>query len=177
MMARSTVSALVALLAGLGLGACGAADQHRLGAGSPAPDFAAATLAGEPVALSDLRGNAVVLNIWATWCPPCREEMPGLEQLHRTYADEGLRVVGVSIDGRSGAGEIQRFVDETALTFTILHDPDERVTRAFRTVGVPETILIDREGRVVQRWIGKIDPMAESITAPVREALRGKEAG
>jgi peroxiredoxin len=158
--------------AGMLFAACeGISDRAAGTVGTPAPEYAAATIAGDTVALADLRGQAVVLNIWATWCPPCREEMPGLEELHQTYADQGLRVVGVSIDGRSATGEIQRFVDDTSLTFTILHDPEERITRAFRTVGVPETILIDREGRVVQRWIGKIDPMADAITGPVRGAL------
>jgi cytochrome c biogenesis protein CcmG, thiol:disulfide interchange protein DsbE len=153
-------------------GAC--SDAPRPGvptAGEPAPAFAAPLLGGDTLSLADLRGQTVVLNIWATWCPPCREEMPALEQLHQQYAADGLQVVGVSIDSRAAATEVRRFLDDNAISFTILHDADERVTRAFRTAGVPETFLIDREGRVVKRWIGKIDPQSEEIQRLVRETL------
>lgn len=152
--------------------ACG--ESPRAGvptAGEPAPAFAAPLLGGDTLALADLRGQTVVLNIWATWCPPCREEMPGLEALHQQYAGDGLQVVGVSIDSRAAATEVRRFLDDNQISFTILHDADERVTRAFRTAGVPETFLIDREGRVVKRWIGKIDPQSEEIQTLVRETL------
>lgn len=163
---------LMVLLAAATSAACG--DEVRAGGatvGEPAPAYAAPMLAGDTVSLADLRGDAVVLNVWATWCPPCREEMPGLQALQEQFADQGLRVVAVSIDSRSAAGEVRDFVESNGITFTILHDADERVTRTFRAVGVPETYLIDREGRLVRRWIGKIDPQAEPIQAAVREAL------
>jgi peroxiredoxin len=159
-------------LALLLLGAC--SEEARSGmvaAGNPAPQYAAPLLGGDTVSLAALRGEVVVLNIWATWCPPCREEMPGLQALHDTYGAHGLRVLGVSIDNASAAPEVRRFLDENAISFTILHDADETVTRTFRTLGVPETFLIDREGQLVKRWTGKIDPMSESVRGPVREAL------
>jgi peroxiredoxin len=176
MMASRAVrwSALLALL----FGATACAEEARTGAvaaGKPAPAFAAPELGGDTISLAMLAGEVVVLNIWATWCPPCREEMPGLQELHETYAAHGLRVVGVSIDAARDAPEIRRFLDDNDISFTILHDADEQVTRAFRTIGVPETFLIDREGRLVQRWLGKIDPMAESVRGPVREALGIRE--
>jgi peroxiredoxin len=143
--------------------------------GEPAPAYAAPTMAGDTLSLADLRGDVVVLNIWATWCPPCREEMPGLEALQQRYAAEGLHVIGVSIDGRNAAGEVRSFLESNGITFTILHDADERVTRVFRTMGVPETYLIDREGRLVRRWIGKIDAESETIRSAVREALAGEQ--
>jgi peroxiredoxin len=156
------------------LAGCGTQEfPVRVAVGEPAPEFAAATLDGDTISLASLRGDAVVLNIWATWCAPCREEMPALDALQRQYADEGLRVIGVSIDGRGAASEVASFLERNGIDFTILHDPDERVTRTFRTIGVPETFLIDRDGRVVERWIGKIDPAAEPIQAAVREALAG----
>jgi peroxiredoxin len=154
--------------------ACSEGTRPATGAvGQPAPEYAAPTLDGELMALADLRGQTVLLNIWATWCPPCREEMPGLEALQRQYADQGLHVIGVSIDGRNAAGEVRQFLESNGITFTILHDADERVTRTFRTMGVPETYLIDRDGRVVKRWIGKIDTESETIQSAVREALAG----
>jgi peroxiredoxin len=162
------------LLALLVAAACSGDARPSSGAvGEPAPEYAAPTLDGEMLALGDLRGQVVMLNIWATWCPPCRDEMPGLEALQQQYADQGLQVVGVSIDGRNAAGEVRHFLESNGITFTILHDADERVTRTFRTMGVPETYLIDREGRVVKRWIGKIDAESETIQSAVREALAG----
>jgi peroxiredoxin len=147
------------------------ARPARVAVGEPVPAYAAPTMAGDTISLAELRGQAVVLNIWATWCPPCREEMPGLDALQRQYADQGLRVIGVSIDGRNAAREVDEFLRSNGIEFMILHDADERVTRTFRTIGVPETFLIDREGRLVQRWIGKIDPASESIQRAVQDAL------
>jgi peroxiredoxin len=164
-----TTLALLALL-----GACDRPEQGAIRAlqpGDAAPAYAAPTMAGDTISLADLRGNAVMLNIWATWCTPCREEMPGLEQLHTEYAADGLRVIGVSIDASGLASEIRHFTDEYGITFTILHDPAESVMRAFRARAVPETFLLDRQGQVVRRWIGKFDPVAEDSRAAVRQAL------
>ena len=166
------------VLAVLLLGACeDAAERLRpVAVGNPAPAYAAANMEGDSVRLADLRGEVVLLNIWATWCPPCREEMPDLEELHRTYEADGLRVIGATIDSRSAAAEVRRFVAEHDITFGILHDPDERVTRTFRTAGVPETFLIDRDGVIAQRWIGKIEASSPTVQGPIRQAL-GLEAG
>lgn len=164
----------IAALALLITGAAGCSEGARDGAatvGGPAPEYAAVTLTGDTLALADLRGEAVLLNVWATWCPPCREEMPGLQALHEEYADEGLRVVGVSIDARNATAEVERFLEQNDISFTILLDPEDRITRRFRLAGVPETFLLDREGRIRQRWIGKIDPQSEAVVGPVRETL------
>lgn len=144
---------------------------RALQAGDSAPEFAAVTLAGDTVSLKALRGEAVMLNVWATWCIPCREEMPSLEALHREHAKDGLRVVGVSIDAAGMDSEIAQFVNEHKLTFIILHDPAERVSRAFRTRAVPETFLFDRKGKLVRRWIGKFDPLSPDARRDVARAL------
>lgn len=155
------------------LAACDdAAERRPVSVGAPAPAFQAVTLQGDSIALADMRGDAVLVNIWATWCPPCRQEMPGLQALHEEYAGEGLHVLGVSIDSRSAGRDVATFTEDFGLTFPILLDPEERVTRVFRTTGVPETFLIDREGEIVRRWIGLFDPMAEDTRASVAEALR-----
>jgi peroxiredoxin len=166
--------AFAAPLLGLLLLAVACSEDARpapIAVGQPVPAYEARVLDGESVSLADLRGQVVVLNIWATWCPPCREEMPGLQALQERYADQGLHVIGVSIDGQNAVGAVRSFLESNGITFTILHDADERVTRAFRTMGVPETFLIDREGRLVQRWIGKIDAESETIQSAVRNAL------
>lgn len=150
----------------------------------PAPAYAAATLDGSgELSLADLRGEVVLLNGWATWCGPCREEMPLLQQLQEEYGDEGLRVVGVSIDRGEAAGKIEQFAADTGVTFTLLHDPKNTFSRTFRTTGVPETLLIGRDGEVLYRWKGPLqdsaadreilqaalDGAASEIVAPVAQ--------
>jgi cytochrome c biogenesis protein CcmG, thiol:disulfide interchange protein DsbE len=142
--------------------------------GRRAPDFAAPTLEGETVSLASLRGEVVLLNVWATWCFPCIREMPSLDALQRDFAGAGLRVVGVSIDGATATGDILEFVAEHDLSLTVLHDPEQRVTRVFSTRGVPETWLIGRDGELLAHWMGRIDGRSEAIRGPVRAALEGR---
>lgn len=126
--------------------------------GTRAPDFQARDMEGRPVSLSDLRGEVVLLNVWATWCAPCLDEMPSMERLHRELGPEGLRIVAVSVDGAPGAlspgGDPASFARELGLTFTIWHDPSGAVQRTYRTTGVPETFVIDRDGIIQKKVIG-----------------------
>lgn len=130
--------------------------------GTVAPDFAARDLDGREVRLSQLEGEVVLVNIWATWCPPCLEEMPSMQRLYERLGPEGLRVVAVSIDagpgrldssGRPG-GDVGRFAREMGLTFDIWLDPEGRIQRTYRTTGVPESFVVDRTGRIVKKVIG-----------------------
>jgi len=148
-----------------------ATDFRALSAGDAAPAYAAPTLAGDTVSLAELRGEAVLLNVWATWCAPCRREMPALQAAHEEWGDEGLRVVGASIDRRTARSQVDRFVEDHGITFTILHDAASEVTRAFRTAGVPETFLIGRDGTVLHRWVGEFDPTEGAEAARIRQAL------
>ncbi|HEX7122898.1 MAG TPA: TlpA disulfide reductase family protein, partial [Gemmatimonadaceae bacterium] len=118
--------------------------------GEPAPTFHARTVAGDTVSLASLRGKVVLLNIWATWCAPCREEIPYLQQLHEQYADSGLVVVGVSVDARGQEEEVGSFAAELGMTYPIWLDPDQRVTTRFLSMGVPTSYLIDRAS--ILRW-------------------------
>jgi cytochrome c biogenesis protein CcmG, thiol:disulfide interchange protein DsbE len=162
-----------AVLAALALLASAACEMRHPGSeGERAPAFAAATLSGEEVALADLRGEVVLLNVWATWCWPCRREMPSFEALHRELGGQGLRIVAVSIDEARDAGEIRDFLEEFDITFTVLHDPRKRIADAFQPTGVPETYLIDADGVIRRRWIGRIDGHSEAVRGPIREALR-----
>ncbi|HEX2167144.1 MAG TPA: TlpA disulfide reductase family protein [Longimicrobiales bacterium] len=149
----------------------GNGEFRPLEAGDPAPEYGAPTLAGDSLHLSSLQGRPVLLNVWATWCPPCREEMPALQKLHEQFGPRGLRVIGVSVDSRGAESTVRRFVEEGGYTFTILHDADDAVSGRFRTMGVPETFLIDSDGVVVRRWIGKFDPLAEDVVADVEALL------
>jgi len=161
------------------MSACGG-DGNRMGAapvpGNPAPEYSARTLDGESLALADLSGQVVVLNVWATWCGPCVREMPGLQKLHEDYADAGLVVVGASIDRGQAEASVRRFLKERDLTFTILLDPDQTVAQRFRTLGVPETFLIGRNGVIDHRWIGEFDPTAPQVRERVENLLAEEAA-
>lgn len=168
---RSPVAALlVAAAAAAALAACSLPDD-TVAVGRSVPAYAAADLAGTEVSLRDLRGQVVLLNVWATWCFPCRREMPGLEELHRELAGRGLAVVAVSVDAAGAAGEIHDFLDELGLTMQVLHDARGDVSRVFATRGVPETFLIGADGTLRHHWIGRIDARSESVRGPVRTAM------
>lgn len=168
---RFSILPLAALVLLLGT-ACSSGPTAIVG--NRAPAFGAAELDGEDVSLASLRGEVVLLNVWATWCYPCRREMPSFQSLHRDFSDEGLRVVAVSIDGPGAQPAIEKFLREYGITFTVLHDPEQRVTRAFSTIGVPETFLIDRNGVLVRHWRGRIDGHSELIRGPIRDALAAR---
>jgi thiol-disulfide isomerase/thioredoxin len=143
------------LLAAAGCGAS-AEPRGRVAVGSPAPAYAAQDLEGSPVALADLRGEVVLLNIWATWCKPCRQEIPALEALHQRHAAEGLHVIGVSIDLQGERGEIAGFAGALGATYTLWHDPDDRVSSTFLALGVPASYLIGRDGTLLWRHVGPV---------------------
>ena len=154
------------------LGCSGQDTTFRaLAVGDEAPDYGAPVLDADSLHLRSLRGNPVLVNVWATWCPPCREEMPALQALHERYHQRGLRVVGVSIDSRGAEPAVRAFLAEGGITFTILHDATDAVSRQFRTIGVPETFLIDPSGHIVRRWIGRFDPLAPDVLRDVEALL------
>ncbi|MEX2182180.1 MAG: TlpA disulfide reductase family protein [Gemmatimonadaceae bacterium] len=127
--------------------------------GSTAPDFRAATLASEPTVkgIADYRGQVVLLNIWATWCGPCRVEMPSMQRLEDQLGPKGLRIVAVSVDAPGTRERIAAFVAELGLTFEILHDAPGRIQQDYQSTGVPETFVIGRDGRLRRRVIGAVD--------------------
>jgi cytochrome c biogenesis protein CcmG, thiol:disulfide interchange protein DsbE len=171
---RRVIGPLLAATLALGCETPDTTSIRALQVGDEAPDYAAATVFGDTLRLADLRGDVVLLNIWATWCIPCREEMPALQRLHREYGEVGLRVVGVSIDAAGMMPDILHFTDQFAISFPILHDPAEGVMRAFRARAVPETFLIDREGRIAQRWIGKFDPYTREALSTLERTLNSR---
>jgi cytochrome c biogenesis protein CcmG/thiol:disulfide interchange protein DsbE len=145
--------AFAALLCAVASGCGGEVDDVAVG--RPAPAYGAPALDGDTVTLASLRGAPVLLNVWATWCHPCQEEMPDLQALQDEFESRGLRVVGVSIDQQRAGDEIRHFLEEHAIDFLILHDATSTVSHRFRTAGVPETFLIDADGVLRGRWIGQ----------------------
>jgi cytochrome c biogenesis protein CcmG/thiol:disulfide interchange protein DsbE len=135
---------------------------HPVTAGTVAPEFEVNDLEGGLARLSDHRGEVVLVNIWATWCLPCRVEMPSMERLYQEVGEDGFEIMAVSIDavlgqfdqaGRPG-GDIEVFADSLGLTFPMLHDPSGGIERLYRTTGVPETFLIGRDGIIYKKVAG-----------------------
>jgi cytochrome c biogenesis protein CcmG/thiol:disulfide interchange protein DsbE len=161
---------VVALGAGLWVTATKlGAELFPLRIGSSAPDFTAASLPAlaQPgvegaktvsmKGIDDYRGEVVLLNIWATWCEPCRVEMPSMQRLEEKLGPKGLRIVAVSVDDPGMEARIAGFVREYALSFEVLHDGPGRIRTQYQTTGVPETFVIGRDGKIRRRIIGADD--------------------
>ncbi len=129
----------------------------RINVGSEIPvaaqDFELPTLNGDYVRLSNYRGKVVFLNIWATWCPPCREEMPSMESLYRRLKGRDFEMIAVSID-REGGKVVRPFAAKYGLTFPVLLDPDNKTHRLYGLTGIPETFIIDKNGMIMKKIIG-----------------------
>jgi len=139
----------------------------------PVPEIRFQGADGKPHALSDFRGKVVLLNVWATWCAPCRKEMPALDRLQQTLGGAEFEVIALSIDS-GGAAAVRRFYDEIGIRSLALYvDPSMAASGKLRTVGIPTTLLLDREGR--ERW-RKTGP-AEWDSPEIVESLRAKLPG
>jgi peroxiredoxin len=137
--------------------------------GETAPAYHAISLTGDSVSLEQSRGRVVLVNVWATWCHPCREEIPVLQALYERYASRGLELVGVSVDARGEEDTIREFATDFRMTYPLWLDPDERIQSTFLAIGVPATFLIDRQG--VLRW-RHVGPVRANDTTLVRELER-----
>ena len=163
MSGKSVIAVLVALLAMLNVsplahadGVTPVAQRGVVKAGDPAPNFQLRDMNGRVVALSDLRGKVVLLNFWATWCGPCRVEMPAMERLYRAYDRKDFEILAVSTDAQ-GAAVTRPFQEENKLTFPILHDADFRVGLSYGARTLPMTFMVDREGIVRHHIFGARD--------------------
>jgi peroxiredoxin len=121
--------------------------------GLPAPNFSLPGLGGQMVSLTDYKGKVVLLNIWATWCPPCVEEMPSMEKLYQKLKGEGFEILAVSID-ESGAQAVRPFMKKHKLSFPALIDSRGTLKGLYQTTGVPESFIIDKDGILVEKVIG-----------------------
>ena len=160
-----------ALLAGCSAG--DSAKPTRVEIGQPAPGYATVSLAGDSVSLADQRGKVVLLNVWATWCHPCRDEIPELRELQKKYEGRGLEIVGVSVDADGNDEGIKTFMQEFEMTYPIWRDPDERVSTQFLVFGVPATFLIDKGGVLRWRKTGPIQPGDTTLSNAIERALGG----
>ena len=176
-------AALLALVIGCGDGGrAAAADAHTgaaiqpLAIGDAPPPYVAALLAdslgiARPDSVRVAAGGPVtLLNVWATWCESCQEEMADLDSLHREFGGRGLRVIGVSVDKGDGT-RVRRYAEAQHLAFSIAHDPDARIEDSYQTVGVPETYLVGKDGRLRWRHAGNLHPVLGDVRSAITREL------
>jgi cytochrome c biogenesis protein CcmG, thiol:disulfide interchange protein DsbE len=149
-------------------------DLFPVQPGSKAPAFQAATMAPgakQIKSISDYKGQVVLLNLWATWCGPCKQEMPGIQALHEALGPQGLRVVAVAVDDPGFEDAIRAFVSEHKLTFEVLHEGSGKIEHDYQTSGIPETFLIGKDGVIRKRVIGAAQWNSDANVALVKGLL------
>ena len=170
-----TVLAIVLVLVGaLGLGVYVMHDElFPIEVGSEAPEFRARTVDGtnQVRSMADYKGKVVVLNVWATWCEPCKVEMPSIERLRRWVPDSDLKIVAVSIDDVVGGDSVRAYARNLGLTFEILLDSLHTIDRDYQVTGYPETFVIGRDGTIRKKWIGPADWASAPNVTLVRDLL------
>jgi len=166
---RALLSAIALLAIGLVWVVSGTLEQRITNAGDTAPDFSVTTDDGKTITRDNFGGKLLILNFWASWCPPCIEEEPSLEAFAREFQPQGVVVLGVGWDRNEKlySGFIQRF----GVTFPTFRDPDQNISASFGTFQIPETYLIDRSGKVVEKVISDQNWMDPEFIARVRRML------
>lgn len=146
---------------------------QQVAVGAQAPPFSARMVdgSGRIRRLADYKGNVILLNVWATWCEPCKAEMPTLEKLYQTYGPSGLKIVAVSIDETASDDSVRAYARNMGLTFDILHDPQYAIEKTYQVMGYPESFVIDRDGVIRKTWLGAADWTSEGNVALVRHLL------
>ena len=145
--------------------------KPRVKVGLPAPNFTFPGLDGKKVSLTDFKGKVVFINIWATWCPPCREEMPSMEKLYQELKGEDFEILAVSID-TSGAKVVAPFMKEYKLSFPALLDTEGTIQDLYGTTGVPESFIINKEGIIEEIVIGPRDWATPEVVRFLRNLIQ-----
>lgn len=140
--------------------------------GFRAPEFELPTSQGKQISLSELRGQAVIINLWASWCPPCREEMPALQKVYESYHDQGLEILAVNATNQDNLTAAVEFSNQLGLAFPILLDSDGEVSRLYRLQSLPTTYFVGRDGSIRDVVVG--GPMAEALLRVRVERLLGE---
>ena len=166
---RTLLVLIVVLFAGLVYTIRDVFEQRVVQAGDKAPFFSITTDDGRKITTADFGGKVLVLNFWATWCPPCVREMPSLSEFARIMRPQGVVVLGVSIDKNREA--YQRFVQMSKLQFPTANDPQADISTDYGTFMWPETYVIDRNGKVVLKYVADRDWMSEEILSEIKALL------
>jgi cytochrome c biogenesis protein CcmG/thiol:disulfide interchange protein DsbE len=160
---------IVVLAAALVVVVSGTLEAPIVNAGDKAPDFSVTTEHGKTITRDNFGGKLLVLNFWASWCPPCIDETPSLEQFAREFGPQGVVVLGVSNDRNDG--QYKRFLQRFQVPFETARDPENNISASYGTFQLPETYLIDRNGRVVEKVISNQNWMDPEFLARVRKLL------
>jgi peroxiredoxin len=147
--------------------------KPRLGKGAAAPNFSLPGLDGEMISLDDYKGKVVFLNIWATWCPPCVQEMPSMEKLYQELKGEEFEILAVSIDA-SGGKDVIPFMKKYGLSFPALLDTKGSIKSLYQTTGVPESFIIDKDGIIAEKIIGPREWASPDAVRSIRTLIRSK---
>lgn len=139
--------------------------------GSAAPDFTVKSLAGQDVALASLKGKVVLVNFWATWCPPCKEEIPSMMKLNQQMAGKPFQMLAIAID-EGGKEAVEGFFKKSGLSLPAYLDTDGAVSRIYGTTGVPETFVVDKTGIIRKKIVGGMDWSAPEVAAYLDELLK-----
>lgn len=134
-----------------------------------APDFTLPTIDGKTVTLSELRGQVVYVDFWATWCPPCRKSFPWMQKMHDRYAKTGLKIIAISLDGKREL--IDDFLKSNPVSFTIAHDPKGESADAYKLIGMPSSYIIDRHGNIQQSHAGFRNDDKDKLEAQIKAVL------
>jgi peroxiredoxin len=148
-----------------------AGEEPSAQVGGSAPDFTLKDVSGKDTPLSSFRGKVVLLEFWATWCPPCKAAVPELKELHGKYHDRGFAVVGVSVDADSGAAaKVAQFSSSYNINYPLLIAND-KVTRAYSVMSIPVSFLISKDGTIVESYVGYADNFGQKVSARVEKLL------
>jgi cytochrome c biogenesis protein CcmG/thiol:disulfide interchange protein DsbE len=139
--------------------------------GARVPEYSASMLDGRPFRLPDDQGRVLLVNIWATWCGPCRYEIPELKLLQQRHANQKFDVIGVSVDTEDAAAQVREFVREQQINYPIVLDPEGTITTLMNTTVLPTTALIDRSGKVVWIHVGVVEARNPELNAVLKTAL------
>jgi len=173
---RHLIAAALLVLLSIGFSGCSDSPPQTPSAGPPAvsqvaPDFTLSDLNGKPYVLSEQRGKVVIVNFWATWCPPCRAEMPSMELLYRELADEGLVMLAVNVE-KDGRQTVPKFLATSPHSFPILVDEKEEVQKRYGVYKFPESFVIRKNGVIDDKVIGAIDWAHPQTIAYFRDLLK-----
>jgi len=173
---KKIMTVLVLLVTLVLLIGCDSGTESQVSAGGSvadvAPDFTLTDMAGNEVSLAQFKGKVVVLNFWATWCPPCREEMPSMEQLYRDYGAKGLVMLAINVD-KIGHEAVAKFLKKTPYSFDILIDKEGTVSNLYGVFRYPESFIIDRNGVIVEKIIGGRDWLSGPLFEKIKFLVEG----
>ncbi|NJD56472.1 MAG: TlpA family protein disulfide reductase [Nitrospirae bacterium] len=160
----------------LGISSCGKKDgksavESSVQIGSAAPDFALKDIEGKDTALSSFRGKVVLLEFWATWCPPCKASIPEMLELQKKYHERGFTVIGVSLDtDPDAAAKVARFSSDNRIVYPLLI-ADDSVPAAYQVMSIPTSFLISRDGTVIASYVGYFDGYSKKVSADIEKHL------